>query len=60
MSEDNGVIGIVIIFSIFALFCLGLWVGSSLNLKSKERLIPDLKIEIVNGVSDTTYIYKNK
>ena len=60
MSEDNGAIGIVIIFSIFILFSLGLWVGSSLDLRSKEIINPDLRIQVINGVSDTTYIYRNK
>jgi len=60
MKEDNVVLGLVVISSVFGLFLLGLWVGSSLDLHSKERINPDLKIKIENGVSDTTYIYKNK
>lgn len=27
---------------------------------SKSRIIPDLKIEIADGIADTTYIYKVK
>lgn len=60
MKEDNGGLGAAIIFSAVIIFLLGMWIGSDLNLHSKERIEPDLKIEIVDGVSDTTYIYKNK
>ena len=57
MKEDNGVVGIVIIFSILILFSLGIWVGSSLDIMSKERIEPVLKIEVNNGVADTTFVY---
>jgi hypothetical protein len=29
-------------------------------IKSKSPIKPELNIKVINGISDTTYIYKNK
>ena len=42
-----------------ALFgCLGYVIKHESGIESPERLTPELRIEVKNGVTDTTFIYK--
>ena len=42
------------------IFCGIIIISSSDVFKTKQPIKPDMTIEVKNGVSDTTYIYKFK
>lgn len=51
------VIGIALI-----VFGVGIFLGLSSSpseIKSKEIITPELNISVINGIADTTYVYKS-
>ena len=66
MEDKNKVVAALLTtgFMLGVIFALSLvrytYISVSSKVKSKQRIKPDLVIEVKNEVSDTTYIYYRK
>lgn len=58
-KEENMLLTIIVIIVFVFWVVIGFILGQD-NIQSKNRIEPELKITVKNGVSDTTFIYKLK